>query len=164
MKTMLQVPKNYSSQECVINFDSFKTKTANLDEFINQMKVIITEDKWSTWGRTYIELSPLILKEFGITSNTPLVAYINYIGGRSHFYCYSGEIFSGDAAWFDSYREVEPSIIKNTESYNRLKKALEDKSINFLDHFNSQARKWTIVPVHNVELAIIAQARNTHIV
>lgn len=169
MKTTLQVPKNYSSQECVINFDGFKTKTANLDEFINQLIVVKTEQKWRTWGRSYIEISPNILNHFGIVSNIPLTVYLNYVYNHytnkidTYFYCYTGKIFSGDAAWFESYSEVQSHEISKLNVFEYLKNALENKSKSFLDYFDCHAQKWTVTPVENIEASIIAQAMNSHI-
>jgi hypothetical protein len=163
MKTTLQVPKNYQNQPCSINFEGFETKIANLDDFKNELKVISTSQKWSTWGRTYIEIPPSVLINFGIVSTTPLVAYINYVYNNPYFYCYTGEVFSGDAAWFDNYEEVESSKITATETYKRLKIALEDKSKDFINHFNQQEQKWKIVPIANKEMADFARNLNKHI-
>lgn len=163
MKTELQVPKNYDNQPCSINFDNFKSKNANLDDFINELKAVETIQKWSTWGRRYIEIPPSVLINFGILSTLPLVSYVNYVERDPYFYCYTGEIFSGDAAWFDFYKEIENSKINDTQSYIRLKMALEDKSGNFINHFNEHNQKWTIVPVENEQMAAFARNLNKHI-
>lgn len=163
MTTTLQVPKNYQNQPCSINFEGFKTKIANLDDFKNELKVVRTYQKWSTWGRTYIEIPPSVLLNFGIVSTLPLVAYINFIGGDPYFYCYTGEIFSGDAAWFDYYEVVDTEKIESTLSYYRLKLAIEDKSKEFIDHFNQQEQKWEIVPIVNEEKADFARNLSKHI-
>lgn len=163
MTTTLQVPKNYQNQPCSINFEGFKNKIASLDDFKNELIVVRTAQKWSTWGRTYIEMPPSVLVNFGIVSTLPIVAYINFISGNPYFYCYTGEIFSGDAAWFDYYEVVDTAKIESTLSYNRLKLAIEDKSKEFIDHFNQQEQKWEIVPIVNEEMADFARNLNKHI-
>jgi len=163
MKTPLTVPKNYQTQECLINFENYKFKTANLDDFIHELKVIETLRKQSTWGRCYIEVPPKVLNEFGIISTLPLVTYVNYVFNKKYFYCYSGEIFSGDAAWFDYYNEVQIDSTIETSSYKHLKNALEIKEKSFLDHFDYIDEKWREVPVENEYLAEFARNLNTHI-
>ncbi len=163
MNQLLPVPKNYQEQKCFINFDEFKTKTANLDDYLNDLKVIKTDRKGSTWGRCYIEVPPNVLFKFGITCNLPLVAYVNYVYNSPKFYCYEGEIFSGDAAWFDFYTELKSDDFVKNQSYLNLKKALENKSKDFTEHFDTHSKKWDIVPISNEILAEIAKKFNNHI-
>ena len=163
MATTFQVPKEYQNLPYSINFEHFETKTDDLDNFIFELKSISTHRKWSTWGRTYIEISPSVLINFGILSTTSLVVYVNYVFNEPYFYCYPGEIFSGDAAWFDSYQNVDNSDLKDLPAYKRLKKALEDKSKKFINHFDNNELKWDILPVENEEIAILANKLNKHL-
>lgn len=163
MKLKLEVPKNYKEQVCTINFDAFETTTGNLDDHLKDLKAIVTVGKGDTWGRTYIEISEVVLRVFGIISNLPLVVYVNYIINKPYFYCYSGEIFSGDAAWFDYYNEITSDELINSVGYRKLKEALTDKSKPFIDHFNTHSQKWAIVPVENIAKAMMAKDKNNHI-
>lgn len=161
--TKKRVPKDYKKMPNSINTDLYKEKTNNLDLFLDKLVGVQTDDKWSTWGRDYIQIPPEVLLEFGIISNLPLVAYVNYVINESKFYCYPGEIFSGDAAWFDYYKELDATEIKKSESYKKIKNALEQKEINFFENFNTSKDKWNIVPILNPELAKIASILNKHI-
>lgn len=163
MKTKLEVPKNYKEQTCVINFDDFKSKTENLDNYLIGLKCVTTVDKGATWGRTYIEVSEVVLCQFGIVSNVPLVVYVNYVMNKPYFYCYSGEIFSGDAAWFDYYGDVASDEMVTSNCYKRLKDALTDKSKPFIEHFNAHSQKWEVVPIENIAKAMIAVDKNNHL-
>ena len=163
MKAKLEVPKNYKEQACIINFDAFETKTENLDDYLIGLKAITTEGKGATWGRTYIEISEVVLWLFGVLSNAPLVVYINYVMNKPYFYCYSGDIFSGDAAWFDYYSEVTSDELIDSADYRKLKEVLMDKSKPFINHFNAHSQKWTIVPIENISKAFIAQLKNKHL-
>ncbi len=80
-------------------------------------------------------------------------------------YCYPGEIFTGDAAWFDEYQEIDSSKIRGTLSYKRLKEALENTSQekSFTSFYDQTQDKWGIVPVQNKELAEIARHLNKHL-
>ena len=119
----------------------------------------------STWARTYIEVPAEVLFEFGIISNLPIVSYTNYIMNNPKNYSYPGEIFSGDAAWFDFYEIMDSSQILKSSSYKNLKKALEniDKNKSFIDFYNQSKDKWLIIPIINDELAEIATKLNNHI-
>lgn len=163
MKKTLKVPKNYKNETNSINFDNFKNSIANLDDYKNELKVVSTFQKWSTWGRTYVEVPPSVLSNFGIISSTPFVSYINYVYNKPYFYCYTGSVFSGDAAWFDFYEEKDIMELSLLESYRRLKEAIEDKKGDFINHFNVQQNKWNIVPISNPELAKFARNVNKHI-
>lgn len=163
MKTTLEVPKDYKTHECVINFDNFQSKQSNLDGYMSSLKCIKTDGKGATWGRTYIEIPTNVLSEFGIISTTPIVVYVNYVMNTPYFYCYAGETFSGDAAWFDTYNEVSTNDMIGGEVYRKLKEAIMDKSKSFISNFNSHSQKWSIVPVIDVEKAIIAQVKNNHL-
>ncbi len=163
MNPKLEVPKNYKEQACVINFDAFENKTENLDDYLIGLKSISTYRKGDTWGRTYIEVSEVVLCLFGIVSNVPLVVYVNYVMNKPYFYCYAGEIFSGDAAWFDYYSDVSPDELVASGCYRKLKEALTDKSKPFINHFNAHSQKWSIVPVENIAKALIAKEKNNHL-
>lgn len=82
-----------------------------------------------------------------------------------YYYCYPSTIFSGDAAWFDQYQELDEKEIKESFSYQKLKLALENKDCNksFYDFYDTAKDKWKIVPIHNEAIAKIANDLNKHL-
>ena len=160
-----KVIPGYNNEEHIINFDNYTNTPKSLDDFIYKLKGIKTVGKWDTWSRTYIEVPLEVLFEFGIISNLPLVSYVNFIYNKQFNYCYPGEIFTGDAAWFDEYQELNENEIKSSLSYKKLKEVLEntDKSKTFFDFYNRSKEKWSIVPIHNEDIAEIAAKLNKHL-
>ncbi len=160
-----KVIKEYNNEEHIINFDNYPKNSKNLDDFIDKLKGIKTAGKWDTWARTYIEVPLEVLFEFGIISNLPLVSYVNFIYNKQYNYCYPGEIFTGDAAWFDEYQDLNKIEIKISPSYKKLKEVLEntDKSKAFVDFYNRSKDKWSVVPIHHKDIAEIAAKLNKHI-
>lgn len=161
------VVRNYSFQNHFMNIDNYFEKTDNLDNYLEEIIGISTNDKNSTWGRIYIQIPIKILYRFGVLSNLPIVSYHNNIGGinKNYYYCYYGEIFSGDAAWFEEYKEIDMDEIKNSQSYKNIKQALENINPNtsFLDFFDKSKDKWNLVPIQNIELAELADKLNNHL-
>lgn len=149
----------------IINFDNYTKYNIKLDDYIQKLKGIRTTGKGDTWGRIYVEIPSEVLFKFGIISNSPIVSYLNMIMNNEHYYCYPGTIFSGDAAWFDQYQELNEKEIKESYSYQKLKLALEnnDCSKSFYDFYDTAKDKWKIVPIHNEEIAKIAYDLNNHL-
>lgn len=160
---MQKVIADYRDLNVNINFSDYFTKTRNLDDFIDEIKGIRTSGKWSTWGREYVEIPPQVLEHFGVNCNHPLVSYRNYVYFNPYDYVYAGEIFQGDAAWFDYYTDLSKQAILNSPSYKTIKKALENSNSEkeFLDFFHTRKAKWNTVPVWNEELAKIAIEKDT---
>jgi len=160
-----KVERVNSNENFVLNTDKYHTTTNDLDSFISEFKAIRTKKKWDTWGRTYLEIPPRVLSEFGVLTNAPFVCYVNYVLNKAKFYGYSGEIFVGDAAWFDEYQVIDADDIIKTETYKQIKTALHntDESMSFQDFFNTAKEKWNIVPITNHELAEYASKLNNHI-
>ncbi len=171
MSEILEVISDYKKQECFMNFDKYHELTANLDDFLPELVGISTKQKWSTWGRTYIEVSPEVLSRFGVTSNLPLVGYLNLIYRNSYYFLYPGKIFEGDAGWFDLYEELNENEIRSSASYKAIKSALENQKVDadmsseesFLSFFNDAEDKWKEVPIQNPELAKWAKLTNSHL-
>lgn len=133
-----KVIKEYNNVKHVINFDNYPKNSKNLDDFIHKLKGIKTVGKLDTGSITCIEVPLEVLFEFGIVSNLPLVSYVNFFNNKQFNICYPGKIFTGDAAWFDEYQDLNEVIIKSSLSYQKLKEALEntDKSKAFVDFYD----------------------------
>ena len=171
MRTTLPVKENacYSKiNNQILSFDLAKSikNERKLVEFIDEIKIIRTINKWSTWGRIYFEIPMHVLEVFGIHSNNTLTLYINFVYNVHFTFAYAGEIFSGDAAWFDEYYEVPKEELFKDEKYswNYFASILEnDQQMEFKKYFNSTFEKWNTVPIQNFEAAIIAQQNNKHL-
>lgn len=159
------VVRTYAKTDFVFNVDNYHLSSDNLDDYILQIKAIETKRLGKTWGRSYIEIPIDILLKFGILTNAPFVCYVNYVDNQLKVYGYPGEIFNGDAAWFEEYRILESEKILINESYKRIKEALENTSQkkSFQDFFDTAKDKWKIVPITNHDLAVIANQLNNHI-
>lgn len=152
----------------IISFDFEKsiTNKCKLIDYIDELKFIATQDKWLTWGRTYVEFPIHVLNEFGIRSTHPLTIYFNYVYHKKFILVYVGSIFSGDAAWFDEYVELSSADFPKKSPFNwkQLQDILENhEKKNFLDYFDSNTEKWNIVRIHNFEAATIAKQHNNHL-
>jgi hypothetical protein len=158
-----KVVRIHESKDCEINHDNFGSTTYNLEDFVDHLVGVETEDKWRTWGREYIEVPVKILRKFGVESSKPLTFYVNYVYCNPKNYVYSGSIFSGNAAWFDEYRDLSVNGILRSESFELAKNALEnsDSKSSFLEYFNSLQEKWLEVPIHNPHKASIAKRMST---
>jgi hypothetical protein len=162
-----EVVRIYQTTEHLINFDNW-SKNCNqhkLIDYLSEIKAIKTKDKSPTWGRYYLEIPMHVLEKFGIISNQPLVFYLNCIYGSNYFFAYSGEIFTGDAAWFDEYIELTQEMIINCGAFKRTEEILENKlnSEDFSSYLKQAKDKWKIVPIKNLELSIYADKMNSHI-
>lgn len=134
-----------------------------LEDFGHLLKYAETNDKWRTWGRTYIEVPIEVLSHFGIVSNLPITFYVNYVNWVPKNYVYGGAIFTGDAAWFDSQNELD-TLPVSSESFRLAKEALENESNStFLSYFNRHKQKWNEVPIHHPLLADVASKLSLHI-
>ena len=152
----------------ILAFDLEKSinNQRKLIEYIDEIKIIATKAKWSTWGRTYFEFPIHVLEVFGIQSNNPLTVYFNYVYNKKFIFIYAGSIFSGDAAWFDEYVELSSSYILEKESFKwiHLENIFENhEQKNFIKYFDSNFEKWEIVPVQNLDAAAIATKKNNHL-
>lgn len=144
-------------------YNTENNKGKSLMNFITEIRVIQTLKKWDTWARTYVEVPPHVLAHFGIIASSPITFYLNFVYSKPLKFMYMGSIFSGDAAWFDEYIELDPRIkedlttIENSGSFKIAESALiyqaqycEMETTNtFLDWIHDPQHKWSVVPVNN---------------
>jgi hypothetical protein len=141
-----------------------------LADFVDEIRVISTIQKWDTWGRTYVEVPAHVLKHFGIETDSPITFYFNYVYCSPCYLLYTGNIFSKDAAWFDYYFEIDSTEKKlNSNSWKLAERAIEKGEnvkkifvenelgekvlVNdqdfFTNYFHHSHTKWKVVPVNN---------------
>jgi hypothetical protein len=177
----LKIMKNTLTVERVTNeqvdfnigfdFNTYRKRTDDdltLFDFLPELRVIQTHKKWGTWGRMYIQVPSNVLEKFGVITTSPITFYVNYVYFKAMNFMYMGSIFSGDAAWFDTYHEldvtnpIDVKIIKDSASFKMAYDAMNELThrsnegegdarvtLTFLDWIDDPMNKWSVVPVNN---------------